>query len=77
MDTLADYTLGSESASSLMVFDKDERRIKARKPVGDGFGTELLPGASEQGGGPAGGWCRCHAVSGGRLQRLTAAVSVC
>ncbi|TWW70550.1 DNA-dependent protein kinase catalytic subunit [Takifugu flavidus] len=54
MGTLAEYSLGSESASSssLMVFDKDERRIKARKPVGEGFGTKLLSGSSEQDGGP-------------------------
>lgn len=59
MGTLAEYSLGSESASSssLMVFDKDERRIKARKPVGEGFGTKLLSGSSEQGGGPTTGRC--------------------
>lgn len=68
MDTLAEYTLGSESASSLMVFDKDERRIRARKPVGEGFGTKLLTGPSEQGGGPAGGWCRTTALCGGNLR---------
>lgn len=58
MDTLAEYTLGSESTSSLMVFDKDERRIKARKPVGEGFGSKLLAGPGDQGGGPTTGRCR-------------------
>lgn len=59
MDTLAEYTLGSESASSsLMVFDKDERRIRARKPVGEGFGSKLLAGSGDRGDGPATGWCR-------------------
>lgn len=57
MDTLAEYTPGSESASSLMVFDRDERRTRARKPVGEGFGSTPLPGSSEQAAGPATGGC--------------------
>ncbi|KAK5850083.1 hypothetical protein PBY51_014363 [Eleginops maclovinus] len=39
VDTLADYTLPSESLSSLLVFDKkSERQTAARRPVGEGFG---------------------------------------
>uniref|UniRef100_A0A3Q3GYR5 DNA-dependent protein kinase catalytic subunit n=1 Tax=Labrus bergylta TaxID=56723 RepID=A0A3Q3GYR5_9LABR len=43
VDTLAEYSLGSESLSSLMVFDKKtERRTAARRPVGEGFGLRRL-----------------------------------
>lgn len=48
MDTLADHMLGSESVSSLLVFDKkNESRIRARMPVGEGFGTKHLSTTSE------------------------------
>ncbi|KAM6971354.1 DNA-dependent protein kinase catalytic subunit isoform 1-T1 [Tautogolabrus adspersus] len=43
VDTLAEYSLGSESLSSLMVFDKKtERQTAARRPVGEGFGLRRL-----------------------------------
>ncbi|XP_072306662.1 DNA-dependent protein kinase catalytic subunit [Eucyclogobius newberryi] len=43
VDTLAEYSLGSESLSSLMVFDKkSERQTTSRKPVGEGFGMRRL-----------------------------------
>lgn len=50
MDTLAEYTLGSESVSSLLVFEKkDGRGMRARKPVGEGFGTKHLTATSDEG----------------------------
>lgn len=48
VDTLADYTVGSESLSSLMVFDKKERRMASRRPVGEGFGMRRLTSASDE-----------------------------
>lgn len=49
MDTLAEYTLGSESVSSLLVFDKkDGRGIRAKRPVGEGFGTKHLTATSDE-----------------------------
>lgn len=49
MDTLADYTVGSESMSSLMVFDKKaERRTASRRPVGEGFGMRRLTSSSDE-----------------------------
>uniref|UniRef100_A0A8D3BVD0 DNA-dependent protein kinase catalytic subunit n=1 Tax=Scophthalmus maximus TaxID=52904 RepID=A0A8D3BVD0_SCOMX len=43
VDTLAEYTLGSEALSSLLVFDKKtERQTPARRPVGEGFGLRRL-----------------------------------
>lgn len=48
METLAEYTIGSESLSSLLVFEKkDERRLRARRPVGEGFGIKHLTATSE------------------------------
>ncbi|KAM4606662.1 DNA-dependent protein kinase catalytic subunit [Polymixia lowei] len=50
VDTLADYTLGSESLSSLLVFDKKaERQAAARRPTGEGFGTRRLTGPTDEG----------------------------
>lgn len=49
MDTLAEYTPASESLSSLMVFDKKaERRIAARRPVGEGFGLKRPEAPSDE-----------------------------
>lgn len=49
MDTLAEYTLGSESVSSLLVFEKkDGRGIRARRPVGEGFGTKHLTATTDE-----------------------------
>ncbi|TKS87933.1 DNA-dependent protein kinase catalytic subunit [Collichthys lucidus] len=49
VDTLAEYTLGSESMSSLLVFDKKaERRTTARKPVGEGFGLRRLTSSTDE-----------------------------
>ncbi|XP_033988441.1 DNA-dependent protein kinase catalytic subunit isoform X2 [Trematomus bernacchii] len=49
VDTLADYTLGSESLSSLMVFDKkSERQAAARRPVGEGFGLRRLTASTDE-----------------------------
>ncbi|XP_071387705.1 DNA-dependent protein kinase catalytic subunit [Centroberyx affinis] len=43
VDTLAEYTLGSESESSLLVFGKKaERQAAARRPTGEGFGVRRL-----------------------------------
>lgn len=53
MDTLPEYTLGSESVSSLLVFDK--RRIRARKAVGEAFGTKHHTGTSDKGIGHTNG----------------------
>lgn len=49
VDTLADYTPGPESLSSLLVFDKKaERRIAARRPVGEGFGLRRLTASTDE-----------------------------
>ncbi|KAG7524628.1 DNA-dependent protein kinase catalytic subunit [Solea senegalensis] len=49
VDTLAEYTPGSESLSSLLVFDKkSERRIAARRPVGEGFGLKRLAAPTDE-----------------------------
>lgn len=49
MDTLAEYTLGSESMSSLLVFEKKaERRPTTRKPVGEGFGLRRLTSSTDE-----------------------------
>lgn len=48
VNTLAEYTLGSETLSSLLVFDKTaERRVAARRPVGEGFGMRRLTATDE------------------------------
>ncbi|XP_038580578.1 DNA-dependent protein kinase catalytic subunit [Micropterus salmoides] len=47
VDTLAEYTLGSES--SLLVFDKkSERQGTARRPVGEGFGLKRLTASTDE-----------------------------
>ncbi|XP_024136141.1 DNA-dependent protein kinase catalytic subunit isoform X1 [Oryzias melastigma] len=49
VDTLADYSLSSESLSSLLVFEKRaERRTAARKPVGEGFGLRRLTASTDE-----------------------------
>ncbi|KAM7390735.1 hypothetical protein PAMA_008770 [Pampus argenteus] len=49
VDTLAEYTLGSESLSSLMVFDKKaERQATTRRPVGEGFGLRRLTASTDE-----------------------------
>lgn len=49
VDTLAEYTLGSESLSSLLVFDKKaEKRTTARRPVGEGFGLRRLTASTDE-----------------------------
>uniref|UniRef100_A0A3B4TQG3 DNA-dependent protein kinase catalytic subunit n=1 Tax=Seriola dumerili TaxID=41447 RepID=A0A3B4TQG3_SERDU len=49
VDTLAEHTLGSESLSSLLVFDKKaERQTTARRPVGEGFGLRRLTAPSDE-----------------------------
>lgn len=49
VDTLAEYTLGSESLSSLLVFDKKaERLATSRKPVGEGFGMRRLTASTDE-----------------------------
>nr|XP_046226723.1 DNA-dependent protein kinase catalytic subunit isoform X2 [Scatophagus argus] len=49
VDTLAEYTLASESLSSLLVFDKKaERRTTARRPVGEGFGLRRLTASTDE-----------------------------
>lgn len=49
VDTLADYTVGTESMSALMVFDKKtERRMASRRPVGEGFGMRRLTSSSDE-----------------------------
>ncbi|XP_044195297.1 DNA-dependent protein kinase catalytic subunit [Thunnus albacares] len=49
VDTLAEYTPGSESLSSLMVFDKKvERQATARRPVGEGFGLRRLTSSTDE-----------------------------
>ncbi|XP_028288750.1 DNA-dependent protein kinase catalytic subunit isoform X2 [Parambassis ranga] len=47
VDTLGEYTLGSESLSSLMVFDKKAERQTARRPVGEGFGLKRLTASTD------------------------------
>ncbi|XP_029313652.1 DNA-dependent protein kinase catalytic subunit [Cottoperca gobio] len=49
VDTLADYTLGSESLSSLLAFDKKgQRQTAARRPVGQGFGLRRLTSSNDE-----------------------------
>uniref|UniRef100_A0A3Q3ESV4 DNA-dependent protein kinase catalytic subunit n=1 Tax=Kryptolebias marmoratus TaxID=37003 RepID=A0A3Q3ESV4_KRYMA len=49
VDTLADYSLSSESLSSLLVFDKKtERQAAARRPVGEGFGLRRLTALADE-----------------------------
>lgn len=49
VDTLAEYTPGSESLSSLMVFDKKaERQATARRHVGEGFGLRRLTASTDE-----------------------------
>lgn len=49
MDTLAEYTPGSESLSSLLVFDKKaEKQATARRPVGEGFGLRRLTASADE-----------------------------
>ncbi|XP_029002542.1 DNA-dependent protein kinase catalytic subunit isoform X2 [Betta splendens] len=49
VDTLAEYTPGSESLSSLLVFDKKaERQATARRPVGEGFGLRRLTASTDE-----------------------------
>ncbi|XP_075968746.1 DNA-dependent protein kinase catalytic subunit [Anarhichas minor] len=49
VDTLAEYTLGSESLSSLLAFDKkQERQTTARRPVGEGFGLRRLTASTDE-----------------------------
>ncbi|XP_041669965.1 DNA-dependent protein kinase catalytic subunit [Cheilinus undulatus] len=49
VDTLAEYTLGSESLSSLMVFEKKtERRAATRRAVGEGFGLRRLTASTDE-----------------------------
>ncbi|XP_034415705.1 DNA-dependent protein kinase catalytic subunit [Cyclopterus lumpus] len=49
VDTLAEYTLGSESLSSLLAFDKTSRRqTTARRPVGEGFGLRRLTASTDE-----------------------------
>ncbi|KAK2858626.1 hypothetical protein Q5P01_003246 [Channa striata] len=49
VDTLAEYTVGSDSLSSLLVFDKKaERQAAARRPVGEGFGLRRLTASTEE-----------------------------
>ncbi|CAJ1081863.1 DNA-dependent protein kinase catalytic subunit [Xyrichtys novacula] len=50
VDTLAEYSLSSESLSSLMVFDKKkaERQTAARRPVGEGFGLKRLSASTDE-----------------------------
>ncbi|XP_070708776.1 DNA-dependent protein kinase catalytic subunit [Pempheris klunzingeri] len=49
VDTLAEYSLGSESVSSLLVFDKKaERQATTRRPVGEGFGLRRLTASTNE-----------------------------
>ncbi|XP_075994169.1 DNA-dependent protein kinase catalytic subunit isoform X2 [Genypterus blacodes] len=49
VDTLAEYTPGSESMSSLLVFDKKaERKVTARRPMGEGFGMRRLTASNDE-----------------------------
>ncbi|KAL1006455.1 hypothetical protein UPYG_G00072620 [Umbra pygmaea] len=47
VDTLADYSLSSESISSLLVFDK--KKPAAWRPTGEGFGTRRLTAPTDEG----------------------------
>uniref|UniRef100_A0A8C7SFV7 DNA-dependent protein kinase catalytic subunit n=1 Tax=Oncorhynchus mykiss TaxID=8022 RepID=A0A8C7SFV7_ONCMY len=47
VDTLAEYSLSSESLSALLVFDK--KKPAAWRPTGDGFGTRRLASPSDEG----------------------------
>ncbi|KAM3592965.1 uncharacterized protein V6R79_002700 [Siganus canaliculatus] len=49
VDTLAEYSAGSESMSSLLVFEKKaERRTAARRAVGEGFGLKRLTASTDE-----------------------------
>lgn len=49
VDTLAEYSAGSESMSSLLVFEKKaERRTTARRAVGEGFGLKRLTASTDE-----------------------------
>ncbi|XP_037550083.1 DNA-dependent protein kinase catalytic subunit [Nematolebias whitei] len=49
VDTMADYSLSSDSLSSLLVFDKkSERQTSARRPVGEGFGLRRLTASTDE-----------------------------
>ncbi|KAJ0023075.1 hypothetical protein NQD34_015209 [Periophthalmus magnuspinnatus] len=48
VDTLAEFSLGSESLSSLMVFDKKSERQATRKPVGEGFGMRRVAAPTDE-----------------------------
>lgn len=50
VDTLADYSLSSDSLSSLLVFEKkrSERPQAAWRAVGAGFGSKRLTAASDE-----------------------------
>lgn len=49
VDTLAEYTPGSEYMSSLLVFDKKaERQVVARRPTGEGFGMRRLTATNDE-----------------------------
>lgn len=49
VDTLADYTLSSDSASSLLVFDKKRaERSPAWRAVGANFGSKRLTNSSDE-----------------------------
>ncbi|KAK6293153.1 hypothetical protein J4Q44_G00366540 [Coregonus suidteri] len=47
VDTLAEFSLSSESLSSLLVFDK--KKPAAWRPTGEGFGTRRLTSPSDEG----------------------------
>ncbi|KAM9553657.1 DNA-dependent protein kinase catalytic subunit [Salvelinus alpinus] len=47
VDTLAEYSLSSESLSALLVFDK--KKPAAWRPTGEGFGTRRLASPSDEG----------------------------
>lgn len=50
VDTLADYSLSSDTLSSLLVFEKkrSERPQAAWRAVGAGFGSKRLTAASDE-----------------------------
>lgn len=49
VDTLAEYTPGSEALSSLLVFNKKaEGQATARRPVGEGFGLRRLTASTTE-----------------------------
>lgn len=57
VDTLAEHTLGSESLSSLLAFDKkSERQTTARRPVGEGFGLRRLTVSTDEVDSRTNGW---------------------